>query len=228
MLLTIFILIVVVLASFAVYASVSIQSCVYLKAFCRSKTDKKSIALTFDDGPHPINTPKVLEILKQYNVKATFFCIGSRAAENPDILKQIIADGHLVGNHTYDHSSSFPLLCKVEMEQELVKTERILNRIAGLKTLLFRPPFGVTNPNVATVVKKLGYKTIGWSIRSFDTVSKLSREQVLARIEGRLHGGGVILMHDDREKCDWLTEAVILKIREKGYNIKRLDELIEQ
>ena len=214
------------LLALGIYASVSIQACIYIKAFCKGCNSKKEVALTFDDGPDPTQTPKVLEVLRRYNVKAAFFCVGDKAKEYPDLVRRIVDEGHIVGNHTYEHNPIFPLFCKVEMEHDLRKTDDILNQITGKKISFFRPPFGVTNPTVAAVVRKLGYKTIGWSIRSLDTVRKFSREQVVKRIESKLHNGGIILLHDNRKNSESLAEAVIEKIISNGYAIKRVDELL--
>lgn len=227
MLLTIAIILLVALLVFGIYASANIRSGVYLSVLCKGDPAEKAVALTFDDGPDEIQTPKVLDVLSKYNVKATFFCIGNKAQQNPEIMHRIIEEGHLIGNHSFSHSSSFPMFCKVEMEADLRRTEDILSKMSGSVVSIFRPPFGVTNPTVAAVVQKLGYKTIGWSIRSFDTVKKLSRQQVLNRIALKLHNGGVILMHDDRADSDTLLDAVIQMIKSMGYQIKRADEILK-
>ncbi|TCN62884.1 polysaccharide deacetylase family protein [Acetobacteroides hydrogenigenes] len=210
----------------AVYASVSISAGVYVKAFCRAKGNSKSIALTFDDGPDSVWTPKVLEVLRRYNVKATFFCIGDKVEKHPQLVKMLIEEGHIVGNHTYYHTSFFPLLSTKKMVDELQRCNEALTNITGESITLFRPPFGVTNPTIAASVRELGYKVVGWSIRSFDTV-KSEREKVLRRILKKAHAGGVILMHDNLENSDWLVEQVIVNLHEQGYEIKRLDELFE-
>ncbi|WP_047447405.1 polysaccharide deacetylase family protein [Alistipes sp. ZOR0009] len=210
----------------AVYASVSISSGVYLKAFCRAKDGGRAIALTFDDGPDPTWTPKVLEVLRRYNVKATFFCIGDKVDRHPLLAKQLVDEGHLIGNHTYHHASFFPLLSQKKMVAELQRCDEAIGKVTGELVTLFRPPFGVTNPTVGAAVRKQAYKVIGWSIRSFDTV-KSEREVVLRRILKKAHAGGVILMHDNLEGSDWLVEQVILGLHAQGYEIKRIDELFE-
>ena len=210
----------------AVYASVSISAGVYVKAFCRTKSSSKVIALTFDDGPDSVWTPKVLEVLRRYNVKATFFCIGDEVNKHPQLVKQLQEEGHLIGNHTYYHTSFFPLLSRKKMVAELQRCDRAIKNATGEQVTLFRPPFGVTNPTIAASVRELGYKVVGWSIRSFDTV-KSEREKVLRRILKKAHAGGVILMHDNLENSDWLLEQVIVHLYERGYEIKRLDEFFE-
>jgi len=219
--------VIICLLLFAVYASLFIGSGVYVKAFCRGKGNGKIIALTFDDGPDPVWTPKVLEVLKRYNVKATFFCIGQKVELYPKLVEQLLGDGHLIGNHTFYHKSWFPLLSKSKMVAELQRFDEAVVNISGQKVSLFRPPFGVTNPTIAAAVISLGYRVVGWSIRSFDTV-KSERSTVLRRIIRKCHCGGVILLHDNIAQCDWLVEQVIVHLLSEGYEIKRLDELFEK
>src|SRR5690606_17833233 len=110
----------------------------------------------FDDGPHPDFTPQILKLLRQHNAKATFFCIGKKVAQHPEIVKGIIAEGHIIGNHTYSHTKAFGFLSTKKVTDELQTTEETIERLTGLKTKLYRPAFGVTNPNISTAVKLLG------------------------------------------------------------------------
>ena len=220
------VLLLLIVTLLLVYASYSISSGVYLKAFCRVKTTKRVIALSFDDGPHPRLTPKVLDVLAKHNVKAIFFLIGESAEKYPEIVKRIVNEGHLIGNHSFSHTNMFPLLTRAKMEADLMKCESTLYDITNQETKYFRPPYGVTNPTIGSVVRKLGYKTIGWSIRSLDTKQE-PRKNVLLRIKKLAHPGGIILMHDNREESDRLTEKVITSLLIKGYKFKRVDELME-
>jgi peptidoglycan/xylan/chitin deacetylase (PgdA/CDA1 family) len=133
--------------------------------------------------------------------------------------------GHCIGNHSYSHAFFFDLFGRKKMEQDLLKTDRLIQDITGKKTLLFRPPYGVTNPILAKVVKRLGFRAIGWSVRSLDTVLK-DEDKVVERIIDRLHPGAVILMHDNREMAVKVLEKVILKIKEEGYRFVSIDEMI--
>lgn len=208
------------------YASYSINSGVYLKAFCRAKTTQKVIALSYDDGPHPRHTPKVLDVLAQHQIKAIFFLIGEYAEKYPELVKRIVAEGHLIGNHSYTHTGKFPIFRKFRMEEDLKKCDEILTKITNQEIKYFRPPFGVTNPTIGSVVRKLGYKTIGWSIRSFDTKTT-SRTNIAMRIRKLAHPGGIILMHDNRDQSHILTENVISHLKIKGYSFLRVDELMK-
>lgn len=216
----------ILLILFLFYASYSIGSGIYLKAFCRAKTSQKVIALSFDDGHHPRITPKVLDVLAKHDIKAIFFLIGEMAEKYPEIVKRIINEGHLIGNHSYTHNGKFPILRKSRMESDLKKCESVLTQITNQEIKYFRPPYGVTNPTIGLVARKLGYKTIGWSIRSLDT-KKESRTNVLMRIKRLAHPGGIILMHDNREECNQLTEKVINHLSVQGYKFIRVDELME-
>jgi peptidoglycan/xylan/chitin deacetylase (PgdA/CDA1 family) len=208
-----------------VMGSVKICSGFYFDVFCRGLSTEKRIALTFDDGPDALNTPKILEILDKHQVKATFFIIGNKAEKHQDLLQQIISKGHEIGNHSYSHAFWFDLYRRKKMEQDLQKAEDVIMNITGRKTVLFRPPYGVTTPVLAKVVKKLGYKAIGWSVRTYDTVIK-EGDKIKERISDRLHPGAVILMHDDREITAEVLEFVIMKIKEEGYRFVGVEEMI--
>lgn len=219
-------IVVLCVLAFLVWASADIGSGIYLKSYCHKPTSEKILALTFDDGPDEEMTPKVLAILKQYNIKATFFMIGSKAAQLPHIVREIVAEGHSIGNHTYSHKGVFPISGAKKVEIELCKCGSVIADIAGEQPKLFRPPFGVTNPIIGRVVRKLGLNSIGWSIRSLDTVSRRSRENVCNGIIKRLHSGAIILLHDRCNDADILLQMLIPKIIEKGYRFTTIDNLI--
>jgi peptidoglycan/xylan/chitin deacetylase (PgdA/CDA1 family) len=204
--------------------SVRIKSGFYVNAFYKGNTNEKIVALTFDDGPDAGNTSKILDILEKYHVPATFFIIGRKAEEQQELLKLIISKGHRLGNHSYGHDFFFDFFGRKKMEQDLLKAGEIILKATGKRPLLFRPPYGVTNPVVAKVVKKLGYSVIGWSVRSFDTTTK-DAEKVAARVIKRLHPGAVILMHDTQDVTAEALEKMILKILEEGYRLVGLEEL---
>lgn len=206
------------------YASYSIRAGFYLKALCRAKKKEKVVALTFDDGPHQVHTAEVLDVLKEYRAPATFFCIGSQAEKYPDVVRRISAEGHTVGNHSYRHTGRFPFYSVKNMEKDLRLTQRILERITGRPVTLFRPPFGVTDPTIAKVVKKTGYRTIGWNIRSFDTRGE-SPERIFRRIVRRLEPGSVILLHDRLPGSAALLKRLLDELKEQQYRIISLEEM---
>lgn len=161
---------------FMVWASASIRSGVYLRAFCREKTDRKVVYLTFDDGPHLPETERVLDVLRERGARATFFLIGSKVSGNEAVLRRMLEEGHALGLHTYSHAGTFPLLSFDKMLADVNEGKHAVESVAGKKISLFRPPFGVTNPTIAKVIRTLGLQTVGWDVRSFDTMFCKSSE----------------------------------------------------
>lgn len=161
---------------FMVWASASIRSGVYVRAFCGEKTDRKEVYLTFDDGPHPPETERVLDVLRERGARATFFLIGSKVSGNEAVLHRMLEEGHALGLHTYSHAGTFPLLSFDKMLADVNEGKRAVESVAGKKISLFRPPFGVTNPTIAKVIRTLGLQTVGWDVRSFDTMFCKSSE----------------------------------------------------
>ena len=161
---------------FMIWASASIRSGVYVRAFCGEKTDRKVVYLTFDDGPHPPETERVLDVLRERGARATFFLIGSKVSGNEAVLRRMLEEGHALGLHTYSHAGTFPLLSFDKMLADVNEGKRAVESVAGKKISLFRPPFGVTNPTIAKVIRTLGLQTVGWDVRSFDTMFCKSSE----------------------------------------------------
>lgn len=169
---------------------------------------ERNIVLTFDDGPHA-NTPAVLDILKQEKVAAVFFLIGQHAAVHTAMVKRIREEGHQVGNHSYYHKASFDWQSVQTMVKEIEQTNMVLENIIGEPVYLFRPPFGVTNPNLGKAIRRSGMHSIGWSVRSYDTVAK-SEEKLTDRIINLLHPGAIVLLH---ERCDITVRILPVLIR---------------
>ncbi len=208
------------------YGSYFIDSGFYLKTICRASTNQKIVSITFDDGPVPEITPAVLDLLKEHRVKAAFFCIGKNIPGNEDLLKRMLDEGHVIGNHSFSHDFWFDLNTSKAMERDLLHTETLINAATGLKPIFFRPPYGVTTPHLAKAVNKLNYKTIGWNIRSLDT-STPDHERVLERIENGLCPGSILLFHDRMPETVQLLQRVLTLLEKKGYSVIPLDELIQ-
>ena len=215
---------VVLLILFMVWASADVGSNVYLKTICKAVTKEKLVALTFDDGPDEA-TSKVLDVLKKHNIQATFFLVGNKVEKHPDIVKRIVAEGHIVGNHTYCHSGCFPLKGAKKTEHNITKCSAAIQKVIGKQPKLFRPPFGVTNPNIGKAVRALRLTNIGWSIRSLDTVKGKTREEVAEKVIKNLHTGAIILLHDRCLDADVLLENIIKGAREKGYSFASLEKM---
>lgn len=188
------------------------------------KPDKKEIALTFDDGPHPEITPKVLDILEINQARAAFFSIGKNVAKYPEITKAAFEKKHIIANHSYSHSNFFDFLPSAKMAGELEKTNEVIYRTTGEKPRLFRPPFGVTNPLLKKALKKTGLTPAGWSVRSLDTVK--SAGEVLERLKKKTHPGAVILLHDTHERIIPVLEDFLPWLQQNGYQITGLDKML--
>ncbi len=219
------IIISLLLISILAWGSFNICAGLYIRAHCRANTSKKKLALTFDDGPHATITPKVLDMLKAHHIKAGFFLIGENIEQNEEIARQISEEGHILGSHSYSHANNFGFWGSRKITADLRKNESLIERISGKKTRLFRPPFGVTNPNIAKAARLLEYSVIGWSIRSLDTVNK-SNNRIINRVVKRLKPGGVILFHDNHERIIPILEEVIKKATDEGYEFVSPDVLL--
>ena len=211
-----------------VYGSFHIGSNFYMKPICSLKTNEKKVAITFDDGPEENNTHQILAVLEKFGIKAAFFCIGEQVSKNPDLVRTIDAMNHIVGNHSYSHSKWFDFYSKKKMKEELQRTEQVIEQTIGKKTKLFRPPFGVTNPALAKTVKDMNYIPVGWSIRSLDTRSSKRYRRIINRIVRKLKPGSIILLHDKHPDIALILENTLEYIMKSGYEIVRLDHLINQ
>lgn len=210
-----------------IVGSFCICSGLYIKAYCSTKTEKKQIAITFDDGPHPEFTPLVLDFLKTHNIKATFFLIGKNIEGNEALLLRMKNEGHIIGNHSFSHVNHFGFKGTKAVTEDLDKSAQIIERSICKKPVLFRPPFGVTNPNIARAARILQYTVVGWSIRSLDTLDKPANKTI-NRVTHRLKPGSVILFHDNHERIISILEGIMKKVEGKGkrYKVVALDELL--
>ena len=185
---------------------------------------KNQVAITFDDGPNPEFTPKVLELLNKYQAKATFFCIGQQIEHHPELFKNIINEGHSVGNHTYSHHNMFGFFSTKKVISELKLTNKIVLEKTGLKLNLYRPAFGVTNPRIKKALKTTNLRAMGWNKRSLDTTN-LSNETVLKRVIKDIKKGDVILLHDSSDKTIWVLEQLLLILQKQNLQAVTVDRL---
>lgn len=151
----------------------------------------KSIYLTFDDGPVPIVTPWVLDLLKAYNAQATFFCIGNNVYKHPEIFKQILAENHVIGNHTFNHLKGWQTNLQLYFENT-EKCQEVIN----VETKLFRPPYGKITPKQIKLLKNKGYKIIMWDVLSYDFKNELDTKKALKKIIQHTNSGSIIVFHD--------------------------------
>lgn len=153
------------------------------------------IAVTFDDGPDPDVTPKVLEILDRYGAKASFFCIGNKAAMHPDIVRDILRRGHSVENHSMGHSALFAFFGLAALRRDIGMAQSVLADVAGKPPAFFRAPMGLRNPLLDPVLAALGLQYASWTRRGFD-VTRTDPSLVLARLTCGLAAGDILLLHD--------------------------------
>lgn len=189
----------------------------------------KLIALTFDDGPDPTGTEALLGLLREKNVRATFFLVGTRVLEYPGYVQNIVADGHVVGNHTMTHPHTLPFSAGMRVGEEVLGTEAIIRELVPCRTALFRPPYGSTSVLLRTYLKKLGYTSILWDEDPHDYRTRTTPDILTKRILKHAHSGSIVLMHD-RHYTDpgalLALGAAIDGLREDGYTFVTVDQLL--
>ena len=206
------------------FLSTNIQLNYFVKGY-HSNPDysEKKIALSFDDGPVP-NTLKILDILDEHSAKAAFFCIGKNIQQYPEIFKEIIDRGHIVGNHTYSHTRTMGILKAKKIISEIKQCDATAYKVAKVKLNLYRPPFGIINPKIKAALEETGHQVIGWSIRPYDAITD-SSEKILNRIERKLKPGDLIILHDTPAKTPELLEQLLVNLEKQNFGVIRPDEL---
>jgi peptidoglycan/xylan/chitin deacetylase (PgdA/CDA1 family) len=197
----------------------------------------KQLALTYDDGPNDPHTLHLLEVLAKHDVKATFFLIGRYVQQRPDLAREIVQAGHVIGNHTFTH----PLLIfksAAEIRRELSTCRSAIeDAVGGTSSAisnLFRPPFGGRRPAVLRIARELGLDRIMWNVTGFDWTAPPSAV-IEKKVENQIRGGDVILLHDgghkqlgaDRSQTVLATDHLIAKYKSEGYEFKTIPEMME-
>ncbi|MGZ4954408.1 MAG: polysaccharide deacetylase family protein [Methylobacter sp.] len=209
-----------------IYGSAVIQSNFHAQAYCYANVSEKEIALSFDDGPNREYTPQVLSTLAQFNAPATFFVTGKNIEGNENILKQMDAEGHNIGNHSYTHSFYVDFKSLQGFKNELDRTTESVFKVIGKRMKLFRPPYGVTTPNLVKASNSLNYSIIGWTIRSFDTTADTA-QTITRRIQTQLKPGSIILFHDTSDKTVQVLKQTLNFAKENGYKIVSIEQLLK-
>lgn len=204
------------LSAIVIWGSFDIGLGYFVNSITHKRTKIKEIALTFDDGPTEF-TPKFLDILKENHIKATFFCIGKQIEKYPDTFKRIISEGHTIGNHTYSHSNKTGFLPASKMVEEIKKCDEVMLKTGNLRTHLYRPPFGVTNPNIAKAIRQTDKKSIGWNVRSLDTITE-DENRIYRKVTKRLKPGSIILLHDTSEKTYHVLVNLLVFLEREKYS----------
>lgn len=191
-------------------------------------TNSKTIYLTFDDGPTPEITNWTLDVLKQYNAKATFFCIGNNIDKHPDIFQSIINQGHAIGNHTHNHIKGWKTKTKDYLKNVSEAQKTINSQILNSKTQnskLFRPPYGQIKPKQGKKLIELGYKIIMWNVLSFDWDATVSPQTCLNNVISKVTNGSIIVFHDSvkaSKNMQFTLPKVLEYFSEKGYSFETL------
>jgi peptidoglycan-N-acetylglucosamine deacetylase len=193
--------------------------------YTQIRVDQPYIAMTFDDGPSAATTPRLLDILKQRNIKATFFLIGQNAASNPDIVRRILADGHEIGNHSWTH----PQLSKLSDDRvttEITKTQDAIKEASGFTPTLLRPPYGaITARQREWIESRFGLSIILWSVDPFDW-KRPGVSVITQRILSQVRPGAIILSHDIHKQTVDAMPATLDALAAKGYKFVTVTELI--
>ena len=191
----------------------------YPSATWRIPSEEKAMYLTFDDGPIPDITPKVLDLLDQYNAKATFFCIGENVIKHPEIYSDILKRGHQTGNHTYHHKNAW----KVKYEdyiRDIEKASKVID------STLFRPPYGKLTPRTLWFLHKK-YQLIMWDIISCDFDLQINKETVLSNVLNTATKGSIIVMHDSvkaRENMLYALPRILEHFNKQGFTFKAIQK----
>lgn len=192
------------------------------------QNDNMKIAITFDDGPHPRQTKEILDILDEYNIKATFFIIGVNADNYPDTLCEVVKRGHEIGNHTYSHPHVSSINYNT-LENEVAKCKNSIEGHTGITPKLFRPPEGLIDSDVKSISQNYGYNVILWSIDTRDW-AHTSASKIIKNVTENISAGDIILMHDYIGTNSHTAEALrgfIPILLEKGYKFVPISELID-
>lgn len=190
--------------------------------------DKKQIALTFDDGPHPYRTPQILDILEKYDIKATFFLIGKNVEYYPDVVSREISLGHEIGNHTYSHAQ-LSKLTEDKINEELSAFENALSKVSDYHASIIRPPCGCYSEALCTAANESNYKIILWSIDTKDW-AHTPVDKIVENILTKVKSGDIILMHDyiaGDSPTPKVLEIIIPRLLDEGYEFVTVSELIK-
>ncbi len=193
----------------------------------RGSTKGQEIYLTFDDGPHPVYTPMLLDLLNQYSAKASFFLLGEKVLLYPGIVERIKKECHTIGNHGFSHRSMI-FLKKEKILREILQTDYAIEKITGKKPLFFRPPYGKFDLRFKKLMDEFNHKLVIWSFLGYD-FKETSPERLIKRIREKIHAGDIVLFHDGHSNTPTMLEAlpiILSSLHHLGYQMKTLEQII--
>ena len=197
-------------------------------AFYAEQTEAKHIYLTFDVGYENGNTASILDTLKKHNVSATFFVVGTYIESDPELVKRMAEEGHIVGNHTWHHPDMSQIAALDTFKKELVDVEDAYREVTGEEmTKFYRPPQGKYSESNLQMAQELGYKTFFWSLAYVDWYddNQPTKEEAFDKLLGRIHPGAIVLLHSTSDTNSLILDELIQKWEEMGYTIRPLTEL---
>ena len=220
------------LCSFATWGVLWPQYGMYGDALARGKPGAQRVALTFDDGPHPITTRAVLELLRAHDARATFFVLGHKVETHPDVVREIHAAGHTLGIHGFQHDRLFSFRSPGYARREIERTRRAIAQACGITPDLFRPPVGFASYRTFRGAEQAAARIIAWSVRSLDGLQSADPGRVARRVIEHLDDGAIVLLHDAAERDDFTPASIaalpeILRaLRERGLAAVSVEQLL--
>lgn len=199
-------------------------------AYYASDTDEKILYLTFDAGYENGNTPAILEVLKKHQAPAVFFAVGNFIKDNPDLIKRMITEGHIVGNHTMTHPDMSQISSMESFQKELEGVEELYTSVTGEPmTKFYRPPRGVYSTENLSMAKELGYSTFFWSLAYVDWIQEQqpSKEEAFQKLIPRIHPGAIVLLHNTSSTNAAILDELLTRWEEMGYQFHSIKELTE-
>ena len=220
-------------ASTAAYQSMAPSAQWYGHTFTRLPRSSKKLALTYDDGPNDPHTQRLMEVLAKHNVQATFFLIGRYVQQKPEIVRELVKAGHVVGNHTQTHPQLI-FQTRTQARIQISTCQNILSDAIGHSTNLFRPPYGGRRPAILKIARELGLEPIMWSVTCYDW-KPTTPERIEKHAIRQIRGGDVILLHDgghaqmgaDRSQTVTATDSLITRYKNEGYEFVTIPQMLK-
>lgn len=194
---------------------------IYIKDIWTNNNTDKIVYLTFDDGPDPVNTPKILNILDQLNIKATFFLIGEKVDEYPQVARQIAESGHEIGSHGYSHPE-YNYMGNLEVLKDIRLAQSAIFKATEKNPTLFRPPFGQVDKAITAILMGEHLNLVLWSLDSKDFRKNADRDRIIEVIDSKINNGSIIILHEISDATVKALPEIIKRIEKKGFSMEIL------